>query len=525
MLNRTGAVPRSTLYLAAVLVLAAGALFLARRGQTGPDHTLGGPLFAADPAQVQSLLLTKGQAQHRLERTPSGTWTLTGAYTDFLNQDAVESLLADLATATGGRLLPGTEPEDRRYGFNGPGAMRLTLMDKDRTTETLVLGTLNPVTNTYYASGAGREACFPVAVGLQQRLQTIPLALLQQSLLPPFAAESMDSVAVWSGDVEARYLRRDGRWWLALNPGDETRLGPIFRDLLRLYPDRVVAADGRRLALANDAEVYQLIHDVSRVVADEVLTGAYGAEARERFGFDAPWRRIVLHGAAINPDPGLGSADRLEIAFGQRTEADVIPVARRGVVLLTSVESVITLEKPLADLLDLGAMPLLLARGDSLTVEQDGAVILAGHRDATIGARTESMRVRSSDQWFTHYPSHKTEVYDAGQWHRMCRSLLVNLDRTPILAVLPPTRDPSVLQARERLRIRVRFNSDDGPDRAPGTVDLEMGYLELSKLPAGSPPLVDDNDNLPPVGLWDPVSGRLFQVSGHTLVSARSWRL
>jgi hypothetical protein len=75
-----------------------------------------------------------------------------------------------------------------------------------------------------------------------------------------------------------------------------------------------------------------------------------------------------------------------------------------------------------------------------------------------------------------------------------------------------------VLADRERVKISVSFAPGSG---VPAEV-FEIGYLVEENLPDGSPPLSRNEGNMPPTGLWFPADGKLLQIPGQILVTARN---
>ena len=242
MATRFGNIPRPVWILALVLILAGGWLWKIRSDRPAFDFSLGGPLLTHTPEQIDGLLLTSGGAQYRLDRTGAGVWVLTGAVTDFVEASALEKALKKLASATGGRLLPGTEPEDRRYEFNGPGAIRLTVFTIDGERTSLALGAGNPTTGQFYACGAGRKSCFPVTAEFRQMLAELPATVRNRTLLPSFPLQSVTKVEIRGGRSDTRLERHQGRWWLLVQDQEEgpslTGLGPLARSYQALYRDR-----------------------------------------------------------------------------------------------------------------------------------------------------------------------------------------------------------------------------------------------------------------------------------------------
>ncbi len=510
--DRRGAVSRPVLLLTLALAVALVALFFLRRNPAPVDYTLGGPLFQTPPDSVEGLLITRDRAQYRLDRQPSGYWSLSGALSDFLDQDAVETLITGLTTATGGRLLAGSEPEDRRYEFNGPDAIRLRLFGPEGTMENLAIGTSNPVTGLYYGTGAGRSACFPVAPGLRENLAAVPSSLRLTSLLPPPARGQVQELEVWRGGEKDLLKRHRGRWWLAEPEAWDP--GSWFRAYRRFYEDRQASFDGRNWLLANDATVNLLIYEVTQVKVRAVLAPEQAAQLSE--ARTLPWRRVVLRGRGVNPDATEGMANQLEIAFLESLEAAWVPALRRGHLVRTDREAISTLSQARGHLLDSRAVAFGPSLADSMTLTREGRVVLKGHRNPEV-APDEKRKLRASDRWVTDWPPLGHFDLDRRQLDGLTQNLLANLETTPTLRVLPPTQNRTVLKESERIRLEFHHAGDGG------TVKLEIGFLDPARLPADSPELAVAEDGMDPVGLWFPGSGQLLQVPGHFITTARAW--
>ena len=524
-LDRRGSMPRSGIFLAALLVVAVAVLFFLRRNPPPVDYTLGGKLFTAAPEEIDELLLTRGGAQYRINRSESGQWTLSGAVSDFLDQTAVSNLLDNLTQATGGRLLPGSQLEDRRYEFNGPGAVRLTLFSSGGVTEKLAIGTNNPVTGSYYGSGAGRQACFPVSVGLREILSSVPANLQLKTLLPGVDRQDVAEIEIWRGDQLDLLQRWHQRWWLRMPAAGEASLGTWYRDYSAHYKDRVTQREDTRWLLADDRSIRLLIHQSTQIIVKEILLPSDAARLIGDLVGDHPWRRVVLKGEAINPDPAEGSADQLEIGFVQPLDESKVPALRRGSVVITEPEAIEIVSEPLSELLNSQAIDLVISLADSLVLEREGKLLLRAHRDKTPARPDERRKVRPVDFWLTDYPAEGTiPSLDDRARHGRGQNLLANLERTPMLRVLPPVEDPAVLEDRERLRLTLWFaEGSTAPGVGAGQVVLEIGYIDKDMLPTATGTLATSEDGLAPVGLWRPATGQLLQIPGYSITTARAW--
>lgn len=513
--DRSGAVSRSVWLLLIVAVLAVGTLWFASRRQE-VDYTLGGPLFPVMADQIEALLLTRQGQQYRFELQSDGTWSLSGAVSDYLDPQAMTALVEVLPTALGGAVLPGTETEDRRYAFNGPDALRLRVFLADGQDIALALGALNPVTGNYYASGAGRQGCFPVAGPFRDKLFMLPGSVQAKRLLPPLERERVqDLLLTRSGKLYA-FKRHEGRWWLRLDSADLNqallRLPAGVRAYQEYYEDRRRRdADGTWIMASNQA-LGQLIYEVSDVIVREIMNPRESAAALQSWDLDPPWRRVVLQGPGLNPDPAAPVADQYEIAFGPPLGTDRVPVLRRGNVLLTDFEAVNLLDQPLEVLVEQFALNATALTADRLRVEREGTLLLTGARKAG------SERTDGREAWRTTFPTAGRDDLSETTRHGFSQDLVVNLNRVPILAVLPPAFDPAVLQDSERLRLTLSW----GEGEQIRSLVVEAGYLAVDRLAADGVALARTPAGVPATGLWFPASGKLLQIPAQLIVTTRS---
>ena len=100
----------------------------------------------------------------------------------------------------------------------------------------------------------------------------------------------------------------------------------------------------------------------------------------------------------------------------------------------------------------------------------------------------------------------------------MVGELMVNLDRMPILAVLPPVTDPAILSDDQRVRIHLTF-VEEGP---PATYAFEVGFLQEDRLPPEARALVKTVPDGRAVAFWRPEDGQLLQVESEIIVTLRN---
>lgn len=521
---RSGRVPRSVWFLLLVLLVAAAALWVVSRRNIPADLTLGGPLLElADegPAsRIDGFLLTKGGAQYRFELAPDGLWILRGGLVDDLDQSAVELFLSELLNSSGGRLLPGTEVDDRRYEFNGPQSLRLSVFTADGQRHTLAVGVINPVTGHYYASGMGRPGCFPISEVLRQRLASVPDALRLAVLMPPFDRTVIDQVELWYGQESHVLARHGSAWWLRQPTESLGSMGLAARSYHQQYQDRQLVIDGETWLLADPEKVSKLIYEASEIIVTEFPSAREGQQRIREWELQPPWRQVRLHGRSINPDSTEAAGDNLEIAFGPALSDRRVPALRRGNVLLTENEAITSLQGLPGDFLEVGAITAMVARGDTLKAWRENQLVLAGGRGAAPAVADGAQERPLVEGWHTVHPARdqRGDLRDLS-YDGLVRNFIVNLDRLEVLRVLPLCRDRQILSDRERVVVEI---SGAGVETGGGPLRLEFGYLQPEKLPPGSPSLLPPADGLPATGMWRPDTGKLVQVPGHIVVTLRN---
>lgn len=489
-----------SLTLLAVAVAAGAFLWSTRVAPRAGSAVLGGPLLPRSAAPVDGLLVNVGGVSHRLDRLPAGAWVLSGALADDLDQRAMGALVDSLLAAQGGPLLPGTEPGDRRYDFNGPEGVHLTVHRADGSSVDLALGVVNPVTGTRYASGAGRRFCFTVPMPLRDKLASLPHSVRSRLLLPGVDFAGIDRIIIEADGAGQVLARRDGAWWLSA-PDGPSPYGPLAVAYQGQYDDRRRQdADGLWL-LASSRRVRRLVYEVSGTTVRELASPEESSDLAVRWQLDPPWRRVTLAGPAVRPllagAPGDDGADPV-IAFGPPLDPNLAPALRRGQVLVVEREAVQTLLESSSVLLELGAMPVAALEADELEIVWEGRPLLRGTRT---GERDDSDGRRA---WLTTLP-------EAAQWtgtesarHGLVRDLVVNIERQAITEVLPPTGvDP--LRAEGRAELILKF------DTGPGARALRwaVGWLREPSAFAQA-------------AVWSPATGQLLGIGDDLPVTMRN---
>jgi hypothetical protein len=501
MNRRPGGLALASIALIVVAVAALGFLWSTRGGPRASGQALGGPLLEPSPSAIDALLLNVGGRSFRLDLLAGGGWTLTGALVDDVDPQAMAALLEALGTAVAGPLLPGTEPGDRRYAFNGPESVQLTVHRVDDSQSNLSLGDINPVAGTRYASGAGRRFCFTVPAALRDRLASLPDGVRARVLLPGVQPEGVDRITIERENRPGQLVRQDGRWWLRA-PDGAAAFGPLAAQYHAQYDDRRrTDADGLWLQASTRA-VETLIYEVSDIVVRELAPPQQAAELTAAWGLSPPWRRVTLAGPAVRPAlRGAAGEDQgaPALSFGPPLDGRNVPVLRHGQVLVADREATTTLEQPTAVLLDLGALPVYALAADLLEVSFEGRPLLRGSR------RGDQDSPDGRVAWLTDEPAADRWSGSEADRNGLVRDLVVNLSRQPIAQALPPVTAPDPLLPRGRVGVELTYGTD-GEARA---LKWELGY---PRVPVAGVAAV----------LWTPETGRLVAIPEELLVSVRN---
>jgi hypothetical protein len=457
--------------------------------------------------RVDRIQVTVDGVSYRFDRLEGSLWTLGGAVHDWVDPVRMGIQLGKLAAAEGGRILPGTEPEDRRYGFNAAGSVRVALYDQDGGEERLALGEKNPVTGHVYASGAGRPGCFPVLAETRDALAGLPEAARLATLLPAIPFADLDTLTVRRGRHTDVLERHDGRWWLKVPGWDAPALPQRVRDYHRLYGDRRRQDERGRWVMADERAVALLAYEAGQTQVKRLVPPGDAAAALARWQLAEPGRVVTLAGKGIDPDPTTGDPDHLTIGFGPPLDAQTVPAVRRGNPLLTTELALVTLEAPAGDLALATALTERALLADEIEIATAAGPLLRMRREDRDFRNDERM------QWDQVLPLPEA---GAERPHLVARNVVVDLDRLPILAVLPPTDSKRILRDEGRVTIVLRWNDP------PRSETWECGLLDLDHVPGGREILAPVPKDDEPAGLWRPADGRLLQVPSTVVVTVRN---
>ncbi len=476
--------------LAVLIAVAAGAWLWTWSQPERPGRGLaGGPLFDAAAADVVSLEIRRPTGASTLERRGDG-WVLTGQVDDpFVDPDRAQAVLTALMTGEGQPVLPGTEPDARRFGFGGPASLELALRLRGGGRERLALGDASEVAGMIYASGAGRPGVFGIGGGLYARLARLPDSVRLARVLPPVRAADLDSLRLGRRGGATWLFAPDEhqRWWLRRPGGTASLVGDAAR-YHGQYQDRRRDDGGVVWLLADERRLREVVYRASDTAvagfpAPGEITGPVLADA----GLQPPYRTLTLHRTGGDPW-------RLELGEEQQAAHNTVMVRRETALVVARGPALRPLEGPLSDFLDLGALSFRPGAADSFRVDGADRPVIVAQRAADPQARRDELE----SIWDAVAPPGWELVFGPVAARNQASDLQITLDRLEARRILPPaSEDPLAATPRWRLRAWL----PDG--RAP---EVWFGRLAADQRPA----------------VWDPADGKVIVVPEEILVTLRN---
>ncbi|MFO7652656.1 MAG: DUF4340 domain-containing protein [Candidatus Krumholzibacteriia bacterium] len=462
-----------------------------------PDPARRGPLLPMAPQEIVRVEQVALEGRHVLSwQTGAAQWALTGPAADFVHAPAVEAFLATVAAATVGPVIPGTEARDPRYGFGGPAALEMVIAGAGGRTVRFEVGDVNPVTGLVYVTGAGRPAVFTVARELRQALESFPTSVRLPTLLPVGTRHRVTALRVSGlGGTPRSFVQHAGRWWLQAPQEGLANFSRPARTYHDTYGDRRVRFAGHDWYLASRRALESLLYEVTESPVLEFPAAALDEAGLAAAGLEPPRRRaeLVLAGGDTTWTVDLGEPR------GQRLWA-----RREGRTVVTDASALGAIELPTSDLLDLGALSFRLAAADSFQLDGPSGPVL--HVRRAPGTRA-GWRVTVPPGLRLSVAQERADLVTA--------DLVVDLDRLPTLAVLPPL-DRSPVAEDQGFRLRA-WGQEDG---LAGMSELCFGPAlpEIADLLAG------EAGTPAAAVVHQPSTGWTLQVPGEILVTYRALR-
>lgn len=482
---------RKALIIAAGIILALimGLLLWRWSAPADADRGLhGGPMFSFAAERIAHIDIHRPDRRHQLVRDPdTGHWRLEGDVADLVNQKGMATTLATMLDGEAFPVLPGTEPDERRFGFGGDDSLELVFVLDGGARHRVALGDVAPVSDQVYASGLSRAGVFGVGGRFYAAAAGLPDAVRLATLLPTLRAEQLEALTLARRGAASLVFRRDaaGRWWLR----DDVELSGLAARYQARFADRRTEVAGSTWSLASTRRLANLVHAISATAVTGFVPPAQATAAwLDAAGLADPYRSVTL--------TSTGATHHVDL--GEVQDQDALVARRDGAVVITRGEALRPCEGPVSDYLDLTALGYSLLGADSLHIDEGDQPLLWGVRADDPRARFLERRSPwdvSSPPGFS--PRRPLETL-ANQTH----DIQVYLDRLAMVDLLPDAREMPLRRGDGVWRVSAWFAGEDAPRQ------VWLGWHVGTGRPA----------------VWERRSGRVVAVDEEILVSLRSLR-
>lgn len=457
-----------------------------------PRPAGGQPLQPFAAAEVVRIAAAGPGVDAALARDEGGGWRLERPWEDDLDGAQIGEILAQWADEW---LVPLPEVPDptpaqlQEYGVAEGAGLTLTVTARDGRAAAAVLGRRNPVLERTYVRVPGRPGLFTIAAGVAGQVAALPHPARLRQLWPHFELGDIDTLAVRPAGAAAAdvfALDNQGRWWLRQPADGAARLPPVAVDYARHYGDRRRTDGATAWWRASNRAVRDLLFQLRDTRVKRFLLPAAPAESLRAAGLGPRALAVRAVDVAVATPGGTAPAAAVttrEVVFGPRLGGGEWAAARHGHLLRVDAPGPTSAARPLADLLDVSALPLSPDDLDSLRLERPDGSGVTGRRHG--------------QDWRVDLPGNATSESPPGV---LFGHMVLRLERLAIRRVLPPVkgRDPLAEPYRFYLTGWLR----DGT-----VVDLDLGLL------AGA------SDE---AAVWNSADGRLVAVDREILVDLKT---
>lgn len=229
---------RGLLIAAVVLAALAGTLYWSNHRKPATSSLTSAAesspkILDVTPADVSGITISKtGSPVLTLSKNEAGKWQITAPKPLPADQDSVSTLLSNLSPLNSDRLLEEKAAELNAYGLAKP-AVEISLTEKNRKSEDLLLGDDTPTGSGAYAALKGDPRVFIVASYHKTGLDKTENDLRDKRLLT-FDSEKLSRVEL-TGKKQTIELARSKDQWQILKPkplrADQSAVEDLVRSL------------------------------------------------------------------------------------------------------------------------------------------------------------------------------------------------------------------------------------------------------------------------------------------------------
>jgi Domain of unknown function (DUF4340) len=236
----------------AVLLIALGVFYYVWEVRLGPERekteARKGRVFTVEPADVDEMVLRRGEETVRLKRAGEG-WEILEPLKSAGDRGAVEEVVTSVATARMDREIDAKPQNLGDFGLDKPAA-EATLVLKDGKQIALRLGAKSPTGTWVYAQEAGKPSVIVVSDGVLRDV-TRPVADWRSKTVLAVDRKDVTGVDIVTRDETLALETSDNRWRLTRPrplPADADSMREFFEKLSAARIKEFVAEAPRSLA-------------------------------------------------------------------------------------------------------------------------------------------------------------------------------------------------------------------------------------------------------------------------------------
>ena len=229
---------RGLLVAAIVLAALAGTLYWSNHRKPSASSVTSAAesspkILDLKPADVTGITIAKtGTPVLTLSKDEAGKWRITAPTPLPADQDSVSSLLSNLSPLNSDRLLEEKAADPNAYGLANP-VLQISITEKNRKSEELLLGDDTPTSSGAYAELKGDPRLFIVASYHKSGLDKTVNDLRDKRLLT-FDSEKLSRVELTAKKQTVEFARSKDQWQI-LKPkplrADQTAVEDLVRSL------------------------------------------------------------------------------------------------------------------------------------------------------------------------------------------------------------------------------------------------------------------------------------------------------